>query len=123
MSHFLTPSMHPVPLIDHPPNGDKVKSTHICTLDLPKLPPGAQIAHIVPGLVLHSLLSIGIMCNAGCTVTFTKINCAIAYFGHIIICVHKCTRTSLWMVPITDSASNQVSSPALCHQLQRPPLQ
>jgi hypothetical protein len=51
------------------------------------------------------------MCNAGCTVTFTKINCTITYRGCTIICGHKCTPTGLWMVPITKTAGDQATSP------------
>ena len=47
-SHFLTtdaPATNiipvTVPLIAYLPNGDKVQSTHTCTLELPNLPPGA----------------------------------------------------------------------------------
>jgi hypothetical protein len=61
-----------VPLIARLPNGDKVQSTHTCTLDLPVLPVGTRAAHIIPGLASHSLLSVVTMCNAGCTVTFKK---------------------------------------------------
>jgi hypothetical protein len=101
-----------VPLIAHLPNGDKVQSTHTYTLDLvPELPAGAQAAHIILGLASHSLLSVITICNAGCTVTFTKINCAIAYCGRTIICGHKCTRTRLSMVPITKNTGNQATSP------------
>jgi hypothetical protein len=117
-SHFLTTNAPAsniipatVPLIAHLPNGDKLQLTQTCTLDLPKLPPGAQTAYIIPGLASHSLLSVIAMCNAGCIVTFTKINCTIAYLGHIIIGGHKCRRTGLWMVPITDSIRDRVSSP------------
>ena len=87
------------------------QSIHICTLDLPNLLPGARAAHIIPRLASHSLLSALTMCNAGCTVTFTKINCTITYRGRVIICGHKCTRTGLWMVPITNSDGDQASSP------------
>ena len=100
-----------MPLIAPFSNGDKVQSTHTCTLDLPNLSPDARAAHIIPGLASHSLLSVVTMCNAGCTVTFTKINCTITYRGRVIICGHKCTRTGLWMVPITDSGGNQAPSP------------
>ncbi len=116
--HFLTtdaPAINiipaTVPLITQLPNGDKVQSTHTCTLDLPNLPPGAQAAHITPGLASHSLLSVVTMYNAGCTLTFTKINCTITYRGRVIICGHKCTRTGLWIVPITNNGSNQAPSP------------
>jgi hypothetical protein len=98
-----------VPLIARLLNGDKVHSTHTCTLDLPTLPAGAWTAHIIPGLASHSLLSVVTMCNAGCTVTFTKISCTIAYCGHTIVCCHKCTRTGLWMVPLSKS---QATSPS-----------
>jgi hypothetical protein len=79
MSHFLTSNAPAsniipasVPLIAHLPNGDKVQLTHTYTLNQPDLPAGTRAAHIIPGLVSHSLLSIVTMCSAGCMVTFTK---------------------------------------------------
>jgi hypothetical protein len=117
-SHFLTTNapatniaLAAVPLIAHLPNGDKVQLTHTCTFDLPDLPTGGLAAHVIPGLVSHLLLSVVTMCNAGCTVTFTKINCTISYCGRTIICGNKCTRTSLWMVPLTKNAMDQAASP------------
>ncbi len=137
-SHFLTtdaPASNiipaSVPLISRFPNGDKVQSTHTCTLDLPDLPAGARAAHIIPGLASHSLLSIVTMCNAGCTVTFTKINCTITYRGRTIICGHKCTHTGLWMIPLRAHDSQAANPPGsirpytsnccahLCHCRQR----
>jgi hypothetical protein len=95
-SHFLTTTAPAtniipaaVPLIAQLPNGDKVQSTHTGTLDLPALLVGARAAHIIPDLSSHFLLSVVTMCNAGCMVTFTKINCTIAYRGCTIICGHK----------------------------------
>jgi hypothetical protein len=117
-SHFLTTNAPAsniipasVPLIAHLPNGHKVQSTHTCTLDLPNLPAGARAAHIIPGLASHSLLSIVTMCNAGCMVTFTKINCTITYRGHTIICGHKCTHTGLWMIPLRAHNSQAENPP------------
>ena len=116
-NHFLTTNAPAtniipatVPLIARLPNDDKVQSTHTCTLDLPNLPPSARAAHIIPELASHALLSIITMCNAGCTITFTKINCTITYHGRIIICGHKYTQTGLWMVLITNSGGNQATS-------------
>jgi hypothetical protein len=117
-SHFLTtdaPATNIVPatvsLIARLPNGDKVQSTHTCTLDLPDLPADARAAHIIPGLASHSLLSVVTMCNAGCTVTFTKIKCTIVYRGRTIVCGHKCTKTGLWMVPLR-GANAQAAGPS-----------
>ncbi len=117
-SHFLTTNAPAtniipatVPLIARLPNGNKMQSTHTCTLDLPVLPVGARAAHIIPGLVSHSLLSVVTMCNAGCTVTFTKINCTITYRGCMIICGPKCTRTGLWMVPLKETNAQAANPP------------
>jgi hypothetical protein len=118
MSHFLTTNAPAtniipaaVPLIARLPNNNKVQSTHTCTLNLPALPVGARAAHIIPGLASHSLLSVVTMCNAGCMVTFTKINCTIAYRGRTIICGHKCTCTGLWMVPLKETDAQAVNPP------------
>jgi hypothetical protein len=127
-SHFLTtdaPTSTNIvpadaPLIARLPNGDKVQSTHTCTLDLSDLPAGAQAAHIIPGLASHSLLSVVIMYNAGCTVTFTKINCTIVYRGRRIVCGHKCTKTGLWMVPLKGSNAQATALPAASSEHTHP---
>jgi hypothetical protein len=101
-----------VPLIAHLPNGDKVQSTHTCTLDLSDLSAGARAAHVVPDLASHLLLSVVVFCNTGCKVTFTKLNCIISNRGHSIICGNKCTCMGLWMVPLTKNAGNQAANPS-----------
>jgi hypothetical protein len=118
MSHFLTTNapatniiLAAVPLFARLPNSDKVQLTHTCTLNLPDLPAGAQAAHVIPGLASHSLLSAFTMYNAGCTVTFTKINSTISYRSSTIICGHKCSRTGLGVVPLTKNAGDQAASP------------
>ncbi len=72
-------------------------------LDLPKLPAAARLAHIIPGLATHSLISTTKLCNAGCEVKFTKIGCFVTYNGRTVLCGRKCTRTGLWMVPLSES--------------------
>jgi hypothetical protein len=103
-----------MPIITCLPNGERVHSTHTCTLDLPLLPPSAQLAHMIPGLASHSLLSVVTMCNAGCTITFTMIGCTIMYRGKTIVCRHKCQQTGLLMVPLTpDSSTAPTSTPTI----------
>ncbi len=118
-SHFLTMSAPAtnicaasVPLVTRLPNGERVQSTHTCTLNLPELPAATRNSHIIPGLALHSLLSVVAMCNAGYTVVFTKIGCSIVYRGRTIVCSHKCTRTGLWMVPLQQGHTNPSMQPA-----------
>ncbi len=66
---------------------------HTCLLDIPLLPPTAPAAQIIPGFTLHLLLSTVMMCNAECTITFTKNGCTIVYQGQTILCSHECTQT------------------------------
>ena len=52
------------------PNGDIITSTHTATLNLPSLPLSARAAHVFPGLT-GSLLSIGLLTDAGLTAVYT----------------------------------------------------
>jgi hypothetical protein len=88
------------PIVACLPNGDKVRSMHTGTLDLPGLPAAARLAHIIPGLASHSLISVVTLCNAGCDVLFTKIGCTITHRGRTIMCGSKRTGTGLWMIPL-----------------------
>jgi hypothetical protein len=107
-SHFLITaapmtSMCPTskPIISWLPNGERVHSTHTCTLNIPALPASVQHTHIILGLALHSLISVLALCNAGCNVVFIKIGCTITYRSIVILCGSKCTaRTGLWMIPL-----------------------
>jgi hypothetical protein len=83
----------------------------MCTLDIPLLTPGAHAAHIMPGLALHLLLFVVTMCNAGCTVTFSKIGCTIVYHGRTIVWGHKYTRTGQWMIPLAENTTPPTTMP------------
>jgi hypothetical protein len=106
-SNFLTTGAHVTniqpaqkPIDARLPNGDQVQSTHTGTLDLPDPPAAARLAHIIPGLASHSLISVVKLCNTGCDVLFTKIGCTITHRGRTIMCGSKCMRTRLWMIPL-----------------------
>jgi hypothetical protein len=58
------------PLIVILPNGATMESAHTASLDIPQLNKAASIAHILPGMANHSLLSVGELCNEGYYVTF-----------------------------------------------------
>ena len=129
MSRFLTtaatniiPAV--VPLVACLPNGKCMSSTHTCTLNLPMLPTWAWMASIIPGLAAHSLLLVVTLCNAGCSIIFTKIGCTIVYRGRIIMCGHKCTWTGPWMIPLTGHPTpTPMSEPTALHlPLPLPPM-
>jgi len=107
ISNFLSTSAHVTniqptqkPIIARLHNGNQVQSTHTGTLDLPGLPAAARLAHIIPGLASHSLISVVTLCNTGCDVLFTKIGCTITHRGRTIMRGNKCTCTGLWMIPL-----------------------
>ena len=52
------------------PNCDTMDSTHTALLDIPELSEAASLAHVLPGMVKNSLLSVGQLCNERYYVTF-----------------------------------------------------
>jgi hypothetical protein len=85
-------------------DGSKVKSTHTCDITIPGLPT-VLVGHMVPKLSIASLIGIGVLCNAGCKVVFTKTSCNVIYDGKIILCGNKDPSTDLWMLPV--NATNE----------------
>ena len=61
------------------PDGKTIQSTHTCELDIPSLPPKAREAHIVPGLKHASLISIKMLCDAGCNVEYNANKCDVIF--------------------------------------------
>ena len=51
-------------------DGGKLESTHKCEIDNPLLPKAARKAHIILGLAHTSLVSINMLIDAGCFVTY-----------------------------------------------------
>jgi hypothetical protein len=75
--HFLlvnAPSLNKVksqtPFMVRLPNGATMESSHTAELDIPELNAAASKAHVFPGMVNHSLLSVGQLCDEGYMVTF-----------------------------------------------------
>jgi hypothetical protein len=67
---------------------------------MPSFPQAARLSHILPGLAQHSLLSVGQMCDSGCSVTFTASNVTVTN-GHSTILTSKRNKDSnLWRVPL-----------------------
>jgi hypothetical protein len=77
--HFLlvnAPCLNKVksrtPLTVRLPNGATMESSHTAELDIPELNAAASKAHVSPGMVNHSLLSVGQLCDEGYIVTFKQ---------------------------------------------------
>ena len=59
------------PIVVSIPNDEAMRSTQECQLQLDQLPAQECTGHILPGLARHSLISIGHLCDDGCTTEFT----------------------------------------------------
>ncbi len=87
------------------PNGATIDSSHRGLLPLPA--PIAMPAHVLPELS-HSLISIGKLCDAGCTATFDAKKVVITHNQDEILTGKRNTQ-GLWMLPTTHpTTSTQV---------------
>jgi hypothetical protein len=92
-----TDSTTKLPTIVGLPNGVCLQSTTTnCTLALPQLPEAALDAHILPGLTHSSLISIGKLCNAGCTAIFNAQTVTINKNNTTLLHGNCEFRTGLW---------------------------
>ena len=89
--HFLHPgtpakNIRPTnnPISISQPDGGKLKSTHECEIDNPKLPQAARAAHIVPGLAHMSLISTKMLIYIGCKVTYDTEHVKVFYRGKVV---------------------------------------
>ena len=82
---------------------DCLTSTHTCTLDIPWLPNDAKEAHIVPGLAHAPLISIKILCDAGCKVTYNDDECRVYYNKKVVWLGKREPQTELWILPLTET--------------------
>jgi hypothetical protein len=87
------------PLTINLPNGTKIKSTHCGDITIPGLPE-ILTGNIVPSLSIASLIRVRVLCNAECTVTFSKKHCDIIYNYKTILQGFKDPTTDLWTIPI-----------------------
>lgn len=101
--HLCTPETHLVdrqvttsPITITIPDGNTMTSTHEGHLDIPELPPAATLTHVVPELNSHSLVSMGQLCDAGCTATVDQNTIDISYEGNVILSGERSDTTTLW---------------------------
>ncbi len=93
------------PLTINLPDGQQIKSTHVCDIQIVGLPTILK-GHIVPLLNVASLIGIRPLCKAGCIVTFDDMKCNVTYNGTVILRGFKDPSTDLWTLPIPNKVSN-----------------
>jgi hypothetical protein len=91
------------------PNGTTIQSSHTCDLLLADLPPQARKAHILAGLVHNLLISVGQLCDNGCSVTFTQEQVTVSKNGKCVMYGSRDPRSRLWRVDLKQRfETNQV---------------
>jgi hypothetical protein len=105
------------PLAVRLPNGVTITSTHTATLNMPSLPQAARQANILPGLAQHSLLSVGQMCDSGCSVTFTASNVTVTNGNSAILTGQRDKESSLWRVPLDPAPPLNVGQEQSAHNV------
>ena len=90
--HFLQPTAPhnqyttgDPPIVVGIPNGEAMRSTQECQLQLDQLPAQARTGHILPGLTRHSLIYIGHLCDSSCTAEFTANIMNVKKYGKILL--------------------------------------
>jgi hypothetical protein len=86
------------------PNNARICATHTCNVDIPGVPPAARTGHLFPHLGT-SLLSIGQLCDHGCTATFNRTSVSIQRNNKTILTGFRDPHTNLWCLPITSSTN------------------
>jgi hypothetical protein len=99
-------------------------STHEADLNLPNwnLPPEALTAHLFPDLQ-HSLLSIGTLCNHGCTALFNANNVIIRRNGQQLSLAIAIQPTNSGISTWHNQTSNPPTQHHLLHSVPTLPLQ
>ena len=100
------------------PSGAKMTSTHAVDLLLTKLPADACLAHRLPGLI-NNLLSVAVLCDAGCKVSFHKHGCEVTLNSETILRGWRDPKNRLWRVKIVDDG--WTTKLTICDDPTRPP--
>ena len=113
-----SPILHNIHITNNPiriklPNDHLIVSTHTANLALPELPHQATVAHLFPDMGSSALLSIGLLCDAGCIATFTDDTATITLHGHTILTGTRNIHTDkLWQMNVPSPPTPQDSAMA-----------
>jgi hypothetical protein len=91
------------------PNGTPIQSSHTCNLLLTNLPHQARQAHILPGLVHSSLISVGQLCDNKYSVTFTQDQVTVSRNGKDVIHGSRDPKSRLWPVNLKQKKKPEIA--------------
>jgi len=89
------------------PAGARMFTTNTLELLLNKLPKAAREAHEAPTLT-NNLLSVSVLCDAGCDVWFHMHGCEIAFNGETIIRGWRDLKSNMWRINLIPDGGNTI---------------
>jgi hypothetical protein len=93
------------------PNGVTMESSHTADLDIPELNAAASKAHVLPGMTIQSLLSVGQLCDEGYIVTFKQDTVTMCNSGNSkILNGPRDVNTGLWHINLKQT-NNHIPEP------------
>lgn len=87
------------------PNGSLMYATHEAELNLPSLPQAARHIYIVPDLASTPLISVGHLCDHGCSALFEQHQVTISHDGHPVLYGTRHGPNQLWQLDATSLAT------------------
>ena len=89
------------------PNGEQIRSTNKCDLDLPRLLISAQRSHIFSNFPASALISIGLLCNHGCTAHLDDCTIIIVRNGTTVLKFYRTPASPLWRINLPPPTFHQ----------------
>ena len=105
----IQPACNPISVVL--PDGTTMISTHTASLPIPSLPYAARSCHLFPSLATGSLLSIGQLCDHGCTALFTATHLHIALAGQPLLEGYRSGPYGHWIVHLQPHVPGTTPSP------------
>jgi hypothetical protein len=98
-----------VPLNVNMPNGTTIQSSHTCNLLLTDLTHQARQAHILPGLVHNSHISVGQLCDNEYSVTFTQDQVTVSGNGKDVMYGSRDPKSRIWRVNLKQKMKPEIT--------------
>ena len=106
MASFITPNDTTLRLQD----GITMESSNIAALQIPGLSKQARQIHIYPKIKTAPLLSLGVLCDNGFTITLQKQDISVQNNGQEIMKGSRNKQTGMWEVPMKIQQSEAVKN-------------
>ena len=108
----MAPVIMPNEMTERPPYGSTMEYSHIATLQISGLSKQARQIQIFSKMNIYPLISLGLLCDDGCTITLNKQDIPVQNNGQEIIEGTRNKKTGIQEVPLETQQSEAVTNNA-----------